>query len=155
MLSRLRAFLKWLIGGLVEMASDKAALLVATGAMLIPVAMTWGLEAPANIGSFGRWGVTLFVAFIGLVFIAKGWSGIRQEEEHRIEAIKREKEQRQASELRRQKEHVEYITTLRAISKALGVKQGILGIKIRQKQEDATGQEREKIMRDGVDDDNL
>ena len=119
---RIRTFLKGLLGGIKDMASDKAALFTTLGAMLIPSAMVWALEAPSTFPPFWIWTSALVVALLGLIFIIAGWSGIKNEEQRRNEAACREERRQQAEEQRRQDEHQEYLTTLKEIARRLGVK---------------------------------
>lgn len=110
-----------------------AAWLTAFGAVLVPAAMVWALEAPRDLHPFVIWGVSLIVGVIGLILVLFGLARSVADD---VENRKRRKEEekrweesdklRQNAERRRQDEHVEYLTTLKAIAKAIGVRSVVL-----------------------------
>ena len=100
--------------------SDRATILTAVGAMLVPLAMVWALEAPQDLPSFFIYPASLIVAVVGIICILIGWNEIRLGESARFEQLEADKKQREKEEERRREEHIEYLTSLRIIAKQLG-----------------------------------
>lgn len=115
--------------------SEKATVLTAVGAMLIPLAMVWALEAPRDIPSFFIYPVALIVASVGIICILVGWNEIRTGELERREREEEAKIQRKRDEAKRDLEHQKYLLVLEEIGNNLGIRIGILRIKLRRLEE--------------------
>jgi len=69
----------------------------AVGAILIPSAMVWALEAPDDWSPFLVWIPTLILALIGLIYLHKGWGEVVAEGTQRkkeMEATEKQERQR-------------------------------------------------------------
>jgi len=83
------------------------------GAMLIPLAMIWALEAPDEWSPFLIWVPALILALIGLLHLHKGWVEVVAEGERR----KKEMEAEEKWEKQRRRESRAILLVLSYISR--------------------------------------
>ena len=85
----------------------------AIGAIFIPTAMVWVLEAPREWHPFWIWMPVIIFTILGIVYLRKGWQDIVAEGEKR----EKEKEEMEKQEKRRRSESRAILLVLSYISR--------------------------------------